>query len=167
MSVFEGLIASAPGYGAKMDNALFDLAQVQKDTMIDDNVGQADQPQWYESLTLRSWVRGISVRPQPTAGQAFLQFFGGDAPIGVDQLTNKSFPNRPANKEVEGYGALGSRMDKTPKQRGVPQTALPVMELRGINSVVPLANVGQWSLDVFDYICSLNANPNGGHTLIQ
>jgi hypothetical protein len=117
------------------------------------------QPQWYERLTLESWLRGIVLRDR-TKGEAFAQWFkdnwgGSTKRPGKDQLTNRAFPGKPRNQEVEGYGVLGQRMD-THIGTG---DALPVFELRSANRPITYAASHQWALDFFDYIRSLNNNP--------
>jgi hypothetical protein len=105
--------------------------------------GEIGEKQWYHKLKLNSWLRGI-VR---------------DA---RDQLTTARFPGIPGNQQVEGYGALGNRMD-------VDVTTglnLPVFELRSPTGQSTYLNARQWALDLFDYIVSLNANPGGGYTRI-
>ena len=63
---------------------------------------------------------------------------------------------------MEGFGALGYRMDTDPNT-GDP---LPVFELRSATKMITYAQALQWALDLFDYIRSVNENPGGGHTLM-
>jgi len=68
----------------------------------------------------------------------------------------------PADQEVEGYGALGVNMDTHPGTND----ALPVFEVRSASRPITYQAARQWSLDLFDYIRSLNSNPGGGHNRI-
>jgi len=125
------------------------------------------QPQWYHRLTLESWLRGIVLRDR-TKGEAFAQFFkdnwgGSTKRPGKDQLTTRAFPGRPRGQEIEGYGALGGRMDDDVT---APGTSLPVFELRAPSRQITYAAAQQWALDLFDYVQSLNANPGGGYAHI-
>lgn len=157
----EKVVAQAPGYDTRMAQPLFQgVGGVAED---DQPLGQ---PQWYHRLTLESWVRGIVLRDR-TRGEAFKQWFkdnwgGSTQRPGKDQLTTKSFPGRPRGQEIEGYGALGRRMDVDP----ATGDALPVFELRAANRPITFAAAQQWALDLFDYVQSLNANPGGGYNHI-
>jgi Domain of unknown function (DUF4157) len=159
---FERLIASAPGYAARMSRPVFDVDAKTKGIAENNRLkksGAAKSKQWYHKLTLRSWVRAIAVHQNQTAGDAVREFFTGTQLRGVDQLTTANFPDMPGGQIVEGYGALGPNMD-TDATTGA---RLPVFELRSASRKITFAEARQWSLDVFDYIRSLNENPGGGH----
>jgi hypothetical protein len=157
--VFEELVKSAPGYDDnRMQRPVFDIPALGGRSTIAENNKSANKRQWWEKLTLRKWLRGIVIDRNRTPTQAVQDFFYG-TPIGVDQLSDANFPGKPADQEVEGYAALGGRMDRT-----AGGTALPVFELRSANRQISFAEARKWSLDMFDYITSLNANPTGGHT---
>ncbi len=162
-SNLERLVETSAGYAAKMNQPLF---QGVYGLHEDDKVGQF-VPQWYHKLTLSEWLRGLVLRDRKK-GEAFIQFFhdtygGSTKRRGTDKLTTKNFPGRPKDQEVEGYGALGNRMDKDVAN---PATPLPVFELRSASKPITYAAARQWALEFFDYIESLNANPGGGHTLM-
>jgi hypothetical protein len=143
---FEALVAMR--YAARMDQPLF--SGLPANAPFDEDDQPLGQPQWYQGLTLRSWLRGIASQRR---------VLGVFSRRGVDQLTNKNFPGRPANKTLLGYGALGSRMDT----HAATQDKLPVFELRSATRLINYAQARQWSLDMFDYIRSLNNNPGGGY----
>ncbi len=154
---FERLVEIAPNYAAKMSRPLFDLALDKKATIAegDGTTGK----QWFEKLTLKSWLRGIVLRDRGLFEA--IQQKPKKLP-GKDKLTNKAFPGKPKNQEIEGYGALGDRMDtdvNTPE-------SLPVFELRSANKMITYAQAHQWALDFFDYVQSLNDSPEGGQTLM-
>jgi hypothetical protein len=153
-SKLEELVEQSPGYPAKMNQPLFaGVSGLQED---DQPMGM---PQWYHSLTLEDWLRAISVDRDRTKAEAFRDFFAGSKSRGTDKLTTKNFPGRPANQQVEGFGALGSRMDK----HGPTGDKLPVFELRSASKTMTYVQARQWALDMFDYIVSLNNNPGGGY----
>jgi hypothetical protein len=150
-SNFERLIETAPGYAAKMGRPLFDGVS----GIYEDDKGHG-QTQWYHKLTLKSWLRSIILQDR-----SLWQAIQGSAkPLGSDKLTDASFPKKPADQEVEGYGALGVNMDT---HAGTGDD-LPVFELRSANKLITYAQAHQWALDFFDYVQSLNDNPGGGHT---
>ncbi|MFZ1752465.1 MAG: DUF4157 domain-containing protein [Caldilineaceae bacterium] len=161
VSNLEKLVAEAPGYDVLMGQPLFTgVSGVAED---DQPLGQ---PQWYHRLTLESWLRGIVLRDR-TRGEAAAQWIkdnwgGSTMRPGKDQLTTKHFPGRPRGQEIEGYGALGGRMDVDP----TTGNALPVFELRAASRPYTFAAAGQWALELFDYFKSLNENPGGGYTHI-
>ncbi|MCU0541065.1 MAG: DUF4157 domain-containing protein [Oscillatoriaceae cyanobacterium Prado104] len=162
-SKLEELVESAPGYVVKMNQPLF--YGIAPDAAIAEDNHQMGQPQWYHALTLESWLRGIVLRDR-TKGEAFKQFFydnygASQKRRGTDQLTNQSFPGKPRTQEVEGYGALGKRMDRDVLH---PETPLPIFELRSANKKILYSDAQKWALDFFDYIRSLNRSPWGGHT---
>jgi hypothetical protein len=157
VSNLEKVVGQAPGYPAKLPLPLFQGVS----GLVEDNAGFG-VPQWYHSLTLVDWLRSIAIRPQPNKVQQLRDFVFGDKDRRKDKLTTKSFPGRPGNQEVEGYGALGRRTDTDAPTGDV----LPVFELRSPSRPMTYAQAQQWALDMFDYIRSLNANPNGGHTRI-
>jgi hypothetical protein len=154
---FEKLVSTSPGYAARMSQPLFQGVG----GLLEDNKA-AGQKQWYHQLTMKSWLRGIALRDTST-GAAIKQFFFGPSGStkrrGVDQLTSAAFPKKPANQEVEGYGALGANMDVHPGTNA----PLPVFELRSASRPITYAAAQQWALDMFDYVVSLNANPGGGY----
>jgi len=82
--------------------------------------------------------------------------------MAPDKFTNAAFPRKPANQEVEGYGALGAHMDT---HIGTGEV-LPVFELRSANKRITYNQAHQWALDFFDYVESLNNNPGGGYNLM-
>lgn len=139
---FEDLVAAAPGYPGQMDGPLFDTAGRLSDEVKTPD-GANDAPEWYKSLTLRQWIRGMKT------GRNLL---GNEKP-GKDYLSQKNFPQRPRGRKVEGYAALGSRMDP-----GGGATANPVFELRSVSAIMDLNEFSVWALKMFDYIRSVNAD---------
>jgi hypothetical protein len=157
---FEKLMETQPGYSKRMDRPLFD---VPKGAAFAESVGtKKNKDQWWAKLTLRDWVRAVTIERQRTKGDAFREFFAGEQKRGVDQLRTSTFPGRPVDQEVEGYAAIGPNMD-TDAATGQD---LPVFELRSASKLMTFAEAHQWVLDMFDYVVSLNGNPNGGHQRI-
>jgi hypothetical protein len=151
----EKAIETRPGYANRIGDPLI---QVRGGLAEDDQALGARQ--WYNRLTMRDWVRSICVTQTRSNWQAFREFWVGTQSRGVDKLQEGFFPGMPANQEVEGYSALGNRMDTDVT---TPATNLPVFELRSASRPITYAQSRQWALDVFDYITSLNANPGGGY----
>ena len=157
---FEKLVATAPGYAARMSRPVFD-----EDLVVAENTKAVGKKQWYQKLTLKSWLRGIALRDTSTVEAAKQFFFGPSGSTtrrGVDQLTDANFPGKPNGQEIEGYGVLGANMDTHPGTND----DLPVFELRSASKPILYANAGTWATEIFDYIVSLNNNPGGGHALI-
>lgn len=165
-SNLERLVETSPGYDTKMSQPLFGAVT----WVLDD--GDKTKPvaqQWYRKLTLESWLSGL-VSHDRNHGEAFVQHFkdnygGSKKRPGIDQLTTKAFPKTFWDKrqEVEGYGVLGSKMDK---DVSYPTTSLPIFELRSGSKRMKYADTHQWALDLFGYIRSLNENPGGAYTHI-
>jgi hypothetical protein len=158
MTAFERLVRAAPGYNNRLGQPLFVIPAATKGSIVENNKA-TNQRQWYEKLTLSSWLRGIAIDRTRTPTQAIQDCFL-NTPIGVDQLSDKHFPSKPRDQEVEGYAALGSRMDAT------GAAPLPVFELRSATKQIRFSEASQWALKLFDYVRPLNANPGGGHTRI-
>ena len=147
-SNLQELVATAPDYREKMTQPLFATVS----GLHEDDPAAMGGPQWYHELKLNDWLEGIV--------------------SGVDMLTSGYFPKKPwyramgrpqANQQVEGFGALGVKMDtdvNTPEM-------LPVFELRSATKMITYAQARQWALDFFDYVRSLNENPRGGHSLMR
>jgi hypothetical protein len=162
----EEVIATAGGYSGRLDKPLI-LVKGLADENTDDtgNILPNDQLDWYQSLIMRDWVRSICITQQRTKWQKFREnFVGTQSRTRVDKLTTANFPNLPTGKDIEGYSALGNKMDT---DETVATKRLPVFELRSGSRPVLYTNLEQWATDVFDYITSLNANPTGGHTKIS
>ncbi|MEH2221901.1 eCIS core domain-containing protein [Nostoc sp.] len=165
-SNLERLVAISLG-DARMNQPLF--AGV-KGLVENDKDGQPDNwypEQWYHKLTLESWLRGIVLRDRTKMG-AIKQIFkdkynGSKKRPGTDQLSNKYFPDKPRGQNVEGYAALGEKMDEDVTN---PATKLPIFELRSVSNPITYIAAQQWALDLFDYIRSLNENPQGEHNLM-
>ena len=96
-SNLQQLVATATGYSEKMTEPLF--AGVSG--LVEDDPEAMGGPQWYHELKLNDWLEGIV--------------------SGVDKLTDRKFPRnspamspfmRPANQQVEGFGALGKTMTR-------------------------------------------------------
>ena len=161
----EEVIATAGGYSGRLDKPLI-LVKGLADENTDDtgNILPNDQLDWYQSLIMRDWVRSICVAQQRTKWQKFREnFVGTQSRTRVDKLTTANFPNLPTGKDIEGYSALGNKMDT---DETVATKRLPVFAFVGSRPVL-YTNLEQWATDVFDYITSLNANPTGGHTKIS
>jgi len=125
---FEDLVALATGYdGNRLTRPLFETR-----VRLVDEVPDMNEAEWYKNLTMGDWVRAMTK--------------------GVDKLTTKKFPNLPKGKKVEGYGVLGSKMDKDPGTGD----KLPVFELRSASAMMTFDKLESWSLKMFDYFRKLN-----------
>ncbi|MCG8336042.1 MAG: DUF4157 domain-containing protein [Proteobacteria bacterium] len=157
VSGLEELVATQGNYATRMDQPLF---QGVRGVEEDDKFGKKDWRRrevapWYYKLTLRQWLSGIVER-----GPNFRERRSSPAMrTGTDKLTNATFPGKPAKQEVEGYGALGAKMDTDINTND----DLPIFELRSASRLITYTNARQWALDFFDYMKSLNNNPGGGH----
>ncbi len=107
------------------------------------------EPEWYKSLTLGKWVRGMTERVDHTS--AWRRTLGVASRQGVDYLTQGAFPGLPDGRRVEGYGALGDRTDPAPGGR-----RNPIFELRTPTKSMTVDEFELWALKMFDYIRSVN-----------
>ncbi|MBN3945197.1 MAG: DUF4157 domain-containing protein [Nostoc sp. NMS7] len=153
-SNLERLVETSPGYAQRMKQRLFDLAQQPR--LAEDDQPTGEQ-QWYHRLTLESWLREIVLRDR-TKMEAIKQIFkdkyeGSKKRPGKDQLSNKYFPDKPRKQNVEGYAALGEKMDEDVTN---PATRLPIFELRSASKRITYIAAQQWALHLFDYIRLLN-----------
>gem|GEM_PF-5504524 len=124
---FKDLVESAPGYQGNMNRPVFDRPAHHKYhyEMSDDN-------EWYLTLTREAWIKAMT--------------------NGKDLLTTANFPQLPPGTELEGFGTLGSKMDR------VGTRDLPIFELRSF-SAVPGWTLSQFhpvALKLFKYIRSVN-----------
>jgi hypothetical protein len=156
----ENIITSVEGYAEKMTLPLFDNV-INVEENYAKKGGIIPGTPWYYSLTLRDWIRGITLRDQSKQNSIRALFSDSDNK-GKDLLTNAHFPKKPRNREIEGYGALGDRVDIDP----ATADQLPVFELRSMSRSLRFGELPNWCLKTFRYIKSLNENPHGGHQLI-
>lgn len=173
VSKFEELVKTQARYDdALLDGPLFGTQTLYEQSLITKSGQQPPATEWYHKLTMRDWLRSIVVNPKPGIVRAVWEAtFGKKQDRRVDKLTNKAFPGRPKTdqgylprgNEVEGYGALGSKMD-TDATDGTTQ--LPIFELRSASRQVPFSAVKPWVMDMYDYVVSVNAHPATGGTKI-